>query len=397
MNDNLDGVEKLFFSDEFSSLDSYAIEFDLFRMMGVRNKELIHSNILACLLNPAYPHGLGHLFVNTFTRSLNKLNCLNAEPIPLSVLIASTNTSIRVFRELENIDLVVEYPESQLVFAIENKIWAEEQENQIKRYQQILESRYSGYRKALIYLTPSGKEPKTVNKDSMVPVYCMSYERIATALRHVATGANKSASFFINQFISHVERYMSGSSEIKDLCWQIYQKHEDAYLLIVNSHSYCVSRKIKELFTIINQKLKSDIMFSTWSDVIETTENYRDHPKHKVICDLDMRLKSWPKGLWIKIYKHGWFGVFPYVSNKDKENVKDIIAAFGVTSIQQARHWDNLYYVSGNNNLDKERKVLSSGNELSKEDIDVALNRVKEFIIELNSANTVTKTSMRSE
>jgi len=57
---------------------------------------------------------------------------------------------VRVYRELEKIDLVLEFLEIKLVIGIENKIWADEQEKQLDRYQEISINLFPNYTKELV-------------------------------------------------------------------------------------------------------------------------------------------------------------------------------------------------------------------------------------------------------
>lgn len=49
-------------SAAFSTLAGYTKAFDLFKAMGVSTKELVHSNIIASLLNDREAHGMGSAF-----------------------------------------------------------------------------------------------------------------------------------------------------------------------------------------------------------------------------------------------------------------------------------------------------------------------------------------------
>jgi hypothetical protein len=386
MNIELEKIEKLFLSNSFSEVDAYSSKFDLFKMMGVRSKELVHSNIIACLLNPSYPHGLNYSFLNTFTKGVVGLGLVNGEPIPLSRLISATDDHIRVFRELENIDLVIEYTGSKLVIAIENKVWASEQKNQIARYQDTLKTRYPGYTTALIFLTPDAHAPETVNLNSEVPVYCMSYEQLAELLKQVKNQANETALNFINQFIYHIGGYMSDSSEVRELCWQLFNKHEEAYAHMVKSHAYCLERKVKEIFFEIESRIKIDSMFSRWSDSLVIKNNNVQSKKDIITCDLDVRLKHWPEGLWVKIYKHSWFAVFPFVYTQNLVLVESLSKNLRGFPNKKVKAWDNKYYVSSNDNLDSERMILMNGNSVSKEHINIALSKLGTHIDEIEGA-----------
>ena len=386
LNKELEAVENLFLSEGFSKISSYSANFDLFKMMGVRSKELVHSNILAALLNPSYPHGLNYSFLNSFTQGVVNLHLESGLPLPLSVLISATDQNVRVYRELENIDLVIEYPASKLVIAIENKIWAKEQVNQVARYQEILLTRYPHHRLALVYLSPNGRKPTTLNRDSDVPVYCMSYGEIAKQLELVKSRSNEAAKHFISQFISHIEAYMTGSNEVNELCWQIFSKHEDAYSQMMNAYQYCQRRKVEESFLDIESRIKTDAAFSKVSNEIEITKTVEENSKYVVACDLDVRLKSWPEGIKIKLYKHYWLGVFPYVTAKFRDSSKEISKKLGCYPNIKVKGWQDKYYVSSNLNLDKERMVNTDGNSISMEDVNVVLNRLSAHIEEINNA-----------
>ncbi|MCC4784488.1 PD-(D/E)XK nuclease family protein [Vibrio lentus] len=386
MNKELEAVERLFLSNEFSKIRSYSANFDLFKMMGIRSKELIHSNILAALLNPSYVHGLNYSFLNSFTLGIVNLHLESGSPLPLSVLISSTDQNVRVYRELENIDLVIEYPASKLVIAIENKIWANEQSEQVARYQDIILTRYPNHKLALVYLSPNGRKPTTLNRNSRVPVYCMSYGQVASQLELVKSRGNESAEYFISQFISHIEAYMTGSNEVNELCWQIFNKHEDAYAKITGAYQYCQRRKVEESFLGIESRIKTDAAFSKISSEIEVIKTVKESSKYVVAYDLDVRLKSWPQGVMVKLYKHNWLGVFPYVSGELRESAKYISQKLGCYPNMQVKAWQDKYYVSSNFNLDKERMVNSDGNSISKEDVNTVLNKLSAHIEEINSA-----------
>jgi len=244
----------------------------------------------------------------------------------------------------------------------------------------------TGYDKALIFLTPNGRKPETIDLNSEIPVYCMSYEQLIKPLKMVKNQANEPGLHFINQFISHVEGYMSGSNEIRKLCWQLFNKHEDAYSQMVNSYSYCLDRKVRSIFCDMRNKLEYDPMFSQWSGSILIEESYKEDNKRVLECDLDLRLKHWPEGVWIKIYKHNWFGVFPYVAESDLSSVEPHCNKLLTDPKEKVKAWDDKYYISNNRNLDIERMVLRAGNEISKEHINIALNKVVDHIVEINAA-----------
>lgn len=344
--------------------------------MGVRHKEHVHSNILAALLDPNYSHGMGYVFINLFLRALKETPIFSGIPFSLSTIIATTNTRVKITRELEHIDLVIEFPDVNVIIAIENKIWAREQPEQIQRYQSALDNRYKNYHKALVFLTPTGRNPTTANTNSLIPIYCMSYGKISWISQLAMNSAGHSANFFIGQFISHLERYMTGNSEVKELCWQLFKKHEDVYNYIAKHHEYCIARKILEYFDKISNIIENDNMFLAWRNKLEVEKKYQ---QDKVKFDINLRNKSWPEGIYIKIYKHGWLGIFPFV----KETNKELVKKYFTKEPKPVRYWNEHYYFSNNESLDKERCVLENGNEISDSEVNSVLSKLQEFLKEI--------------
>lgn len=118
-------LDALSASSGFASLGKYAAAFDLFSVMGVSAKELIHSNILAAFFDADGSHGLGSSFRDAYVASLTRLpSSGQALPLPVQLLETVKGTRTKIARELGHIDVLLEFPEKRLVIAIENKIWA---------------------------------------------------------------------------------------------------------------------------------------------------------------------------------------------------------------------------------------------------------------------------------
>ena len=85
------------------------------------------------------------------------------------------NEKYEVFREYHNMDITILFNKKKYVIGIENKIDAGEGEDQLTRYQDILESYYKNYDGVFIYLTPNGTPPLTANPLSKFVCYPLSY------------------------------------------------------------------------------------------------------------------------------------------------------------------------------------------------------------------------------
>ncbi|MBK1642687.1 hypothetical protein CKO12_12560 [Chromatium okenii] len=383
---------------EFNALCSYSHQFDLFKVMGVRGKEFVYSNILASLLNKKEPHGLGDSFINAVMEHLRTVDPCNGTRIQCAVFQSAFGKDAKISRELNYIDIVIDFPSIKLVIAIENKIWAGEQPAQIKRYQETLKKKYPTYNQCLIFLTPSGRNPDTIDNTSSVPVYCVSYTVIIDLLKNCllcSTVDRKSdASVFIKQFIKHLEVFVcGGNSEIQELCYKIFSENEAAYKYIVNSYTHCVSRKIEDLFFQSPSACSQGAVTNpTVTNKIISIEERAKQEGFQVIdkkcecvpktpdivrCSIDLKCPEWPDGLGIKIYKYGWFGVFPYVKKGSTFFNSDL------KSVDWVKGEEDLYYALPINKHE-DRCILDPGNDIGEEHIEEAITRAKEYAEEIN-------------
>ena len=139
-----------------------ASSFNIFRLLGVAHKEVIvHSALIANLLNPKGTHAQKHLFLDRFLRMC--ASRFTDFPLPTGDI-----TSSRWVVEKGKVtpfgcmDLVISCPALRFLLVIENKIWASEQPDQLKRYYDWMESKKERFaNQALFYLTPGGDEPHT--------------------------------------------------------------------------------------------------------------------------------------------------------------------------------------------------------------------------------------------
>lgn len=147
--------------------------FNVFNTIGLRTEEVrLHSAFIAELLNPHGKHGLSHLFLEAFLRLLD---------LPFDYLIFSkvskNNKERYIGRVTETeggrIDIIIE--DGYHAVIIENKIFAEDQKNQMVRYYNYGKKKFpNGFN--LIYMTLDGHEPDDSSLDNKKFTYdCLSY------------------------------------------------------------------------------------------------------------------------------------------------------------------------------------------------------------------------------
>jgi hypothetical protein len=175
-----DGLERMFreFSPLFEQLTTrrraLAERFNVFSALRVERRELAHSAFLAYLLDPAAQHDQGARILKSFLAHLNI-------GVPAAIdLERAKVTAEQAADEHGRLDIVIALP-GGMVVAIENKVDAGEQEEQIARYQQWLANQGPALRSShrLIFLTPDGRRPSKENPATGIQIGCCSYEQLA--------------------------------------------------------------------------------------------------------------------------------------------------------------------------------------------------------------------------
>ncbi|MDF9833080.1 hypothetical protein M2103_001297 [Ereboglobus sp. PH5-5] len=148
-------------------LDATGGRFNMFRVCGVNHYEKTHSAIIAEFLDPCGSHGLKTKFLECFVDMMGakNFNCKNA----------------RVYTEYVTsegqLDVLIEEDGQKSALIIENKIYADDQQEQLKRYESFAKNRYGAKNYKMFYLTLFGHDAsdqsgKGVNYTSI------SYEKI---------------------------------------------------------------------------------------------------------------------------------------------------------------------------------------------------------------------------
>ena len=161
-----------------------APRFNLFHILGRARLEVsTHSRLLRELLDPEGTHGQRYLFLETLFGHLSEKGGefihfpqLTAPPASATWLIK------REMHTLEgNLDIVVSSYALGFLLVIENKVDHGEEPDQLLRYHRWLQRQVEYPNRALIFLTPDGRESQTAGGN---PYFRLSYaDDIATWIR----------------------------------------------------------------------------------------------------------------------------------------------------------------------------------------------------------------------
>ena len=125
--------------------------YNIFSVLKMETAEMeTHSAFLASLLNPNGDHGMREQFLKTF---IEKTGCCD-----LQLDTLNCNIEVEHFTGNGRIDILIADKVAHKAIIIENKIYAGDQNAQMKRYYDYATANYKeGFR--LLYLTLDGHEP----------------------------------------------------------------------------------------------------------------------------------------------------------------------------------------------------------------------------------------------
>ena len=119
----------------------------------LRPGENKYSEILAFFLNPKEAHGQGAIFLKLFLKNVG----LDDKVSEIDLIDAKCKCEHGTDNQ-RRIDIVITFGHDKFVVAIENKVWAKDLKDQLKDYNEYLNSKFrENY--CLLYLTPYQKEP----------------------------------------------------------------------------------------------------------------------------------------------------------------------------------------------------------------------------------------------
>ena len=103
--------------------------FNIFQVCGVNHYEVTHSAIIAEMLSPKGSHGQGVVFLKEFIETIADNNNIVVD-FNVSDVVVETEKVVGTGR----IDIFVSNSSNQVII-IENKIYAQDQQEQLKRYE----------------------------------------------------------------------------------------------------------------------------------------------------------------------------------------------------------------------------------------------------------------------
>ncbi len=260
-------IRDLLLSNDFKRLTYKKDEANIFKIINMADKEIVHSDMLAWLFNPYENHNLNDKVLKELLMQLSKKD---AEYINLLLLDYS---DLEVYREYtvdngRRIDILMESKNNKVIFIIENKIWSGESDNQLEDYKNYIDEKYNNYNRIFLFLTPE-KERKEKYKGYIHITYSMIYSVINCVLQE--NQIKFEISVIIRQYKEIIGRYIMGSidKEMIDLCRKLYVEHKEALdkIMQYGNTTYYLTEVINEILD--NEQIyNGKVIFKNYGHIV---------------------------------------------------------------------------------------------------------------------------------
>jgi len=243
---------------DLDRLDALLSRFNIFTAVGMVGQEIRHSALLAFLLDPRQPHGLGDAFLRAFLHeALSDAGVQGLALTPGDLAICDLSDAT-VDREWQRIDILVRSAKSRLVVVIENKVWAGEHGDQLERYGRAVAAFHPGWHILHVYLTPGGHPASDARYRPIS--YKALVTRIEELLRRRGDRLDTDVATLLRHYVDMVRREIVGDTEAERLAQDIYRQHKRAidFILAHRPDHQAVIRDLAEQLVLETEGLLLD-------------------------------------------------------------------------------------------------------------------------------------------
>ncbi len=325
-------------------------DYNLFLALFDASDEVrLHSRFICSLLDPNSPHYQKELFLELFIKACG------LEDFGLNSQIA------KVYKEYENIDIYITDGTKHII--LENKIYAGDQEAQIKRYIKTIQQENGNEAEIyVLFLSPQGREPTGYSLDGLkikdgrisnekgdeiAKFKAISYDKEITAWLDLCleeTGNLTNLSAVISQYKNVIEKIYGkykgvqmDANEISKIIlenYDIVEEIKNKYFDIANSN------KLNEFMSNVKTELEKRLSQEWYVDIRVADANKRYFVPIYVYKRIwDDYKRSRDDGLLLtfalefgsKNFLNPYIGLKYNKNGINKERIKDIQAKFSLT------------------------------------------------------------------
>lgn len=285
-------------NDKLELLQARMNRFNPLKILKVQDHEIRHSNILAWMFDPNENHNFDDRILKRFILKA-LLKPQNDEILENMNMIYELQQmsliDVEVFRELDNIDLVLVSERQMMVIFIENKIYSSEHSNQLERYYELIKLKYLNYKLIPIFLTLEGID--ATHKKYFSAGYQDILETIEFVIDNYRDRTTDEVVEFIEYYLRTLKEKYVMDDELKQLCRDIYKNNKDVIDMI---HSVGNEIDMEGAIDIFNEKYENLISISIkprqfWFAI-------KEFEKARGVGDIDITWGGFPIIFWFSEY-----------------------------------------------------------------------------------------------
>jgi hypothetical protein len=227
-------IENFIFNDKvqdiLSKINDNMMDFNILEITGMGEYEIRHSNILAWVFG-ANEHNLEYEILDSFLKKVieNSLDENKKDKLKHYLYLQNQKRDITIYREKDNIDLLIVDEENKKIFVIENKVNAYERVDgedggQLQKYENIVNAKYDkSYEKYFIFLTKDSQKP---SKDYWLVA---SYQMIADVIENIlkTKELTQKTKIVLENYVDLLKRRgIVADKKLEELCRQIWANEE---------------------------------------------------------------------------------------------------------------------------------------------------------------------------
>jgi len=154
---------------------------------------------------------------------------VESRPVLGLELIACDFDDVVVYRERDNIDVLIEFPSIKFVVAIENKVGGKAGVGQLERYNEQLKASYPEHRRLMVFLTPESAAP---DHESYVG---FGYAEVISTLEGLISdplAVPPETKLIVSHYVNMVRRHIVPNEKLRALAVTLYERHKEAFEFI---------------------------------------------------------------------------------------------------------------------------------------------------------------------
>ena len=222
--------------DILDKIKNSVMNFNILEITGMGSQEIKHSNILAWMFSNS-EHNLEYKILEDFLKKIVEFNEVSEATTFLKhyIYLPEKDKNITIYREKDNIDLLIVDNANKVVIAIENKVYANERSDgkyggQLKNYCKIVDENYKNFKnKIFIYLTIDGLSPESEENQKIW--LNATHEMIGEAVEDILEKQTilPKVEMILTSYVDLLKRRnIMSDKNLEELCKKIWDKNSKA-------------------------------------------------------------------------------------------------------------------------------------------------------------------------